>query len=564
MQLRYYQQDVKQRTNAAWRTHRNVLVRLPTGAGKTVLFSSILADCVNPVVAVAHRQELVSQISLSLAAFGLTHTIIAPKAVVHEIVKIHTRELGRSFYNANAPCAVAGVDTLIRRGSDLDSWRNSVELWVMDEGHHVLRDNKWGKAVRLFPNARGLSVTATVERADGRGLGSHSDGVIDTIIDGPSMRHLIDEGYLTDYRLFAPPSDMQLDDLKTTATGDFSGKQLRERSRSSHIVGDVVSHYQRIAPGKLGVTFCTDVDTAESVAAQFNASGVPAAMVNAKTPMAVRQRTIEAFRNRQLLQLVNVDLFGEGFDLPAIEVVSFARPTASYAVYAQQFGRALRPMPDKTHAIIIDHVSNVQRHGLPDVPRQWTLDARERSQKKRNAPTMRTCHTCTALFGVLLGQCPYCGAIYVPAERSTPQQVDGDLLELTAEALAELRAATTIKDPVRTAANMARAGVPERSREAAMQSLYRKRWAQDRLRRAIEMWAGWHKACGQTDGYGYRLFYQTFGKDPYTAMAGTSNEMLDAAGVVWADLERVSNGRVGRTTENHGGGGQERLALVAQ
>ena len=117
---------------------------------------------------------------------------------------------------------------------------------------------------------------------------------------------------------------------------------------------------------RLGVTFATDVETAGDIAAQYNAAGVPAAMVSADTPAAERNRLIGQFRNRDLLQLVNVDLFGEGFDVPAIEVVTMARPTKSYPVFAQQFGRALRPLPGKSHGIVIDHVNNVITHRLPD------------------------------------------------------------------------------------------------------------------------------------------------------------------------------------------------------
>jgi superfamily II DNA or RNA helicase len=100
----------------------------------------------------------------------------------------------------------------------------------------------------------------------------------------------------------------------------------------------------RLAPGKLGVTFDTDVDSATETAAAFRAAGVPAEVVSAKTPDALRAQILRRFKNREILQLVNVDLFGEGFDLPAIEVVSFARATESFALYCQQFGRALRLM----------------------------------------------------------------------------------------------------------------------------------------------------------------------------------------------------------------------------
>jgi DNA repair protein RadD len=230
----------------------------------------------------------------------------------------------------------------------------------------------------MFPNARGLGVTATPVRADGKGLGAHHDGVMHHIIEGAGMRDLIQQGFLTDYRIFAPPSDLDLTGVTRAADGDYNKKQLKQRVRRSQIIGDVVAHYLRIAPGKLGLTFATDVETATEIANRYRAAGVPSEVVSAKTPTGQRIEILKRFKRREVMQLVNVDLFGEGFDLPALEVVSMARPTESYGLYCQQFGRVLRPLPGKTVGIIIDHVGNVVRHGLPDKPRRWSLDRREK------------------------------------------------------------------------------------------------------------------------------------------------------------------------------------------
>ena len=141
MILRPYQVKLEQEITEAWRTHRNVAAVLPIGAGKTVLFSNILSKHVGASVAIAHRQELVGQMSLSLANFGLQHRIIAPKNVIRMIVGLHTSEFGKSFYNPSAPCAVAGVQTLIRRTDQLKKWSYQVTKWVTDECHHLLKEN---------------------------------------------------------------------------------------------------------------------------------------------------------------------------------------------------------------------------------------------------------------------------------------------------------------------------------------------------------------------------------------------------------------------------------------
>ena len=515
--LRPYQRKLSDDIHDAWGAGaRNVLAVAPTGSGKTVLFSDTLAKHNGAGVAIAHRQELVGQISLSLASFGLRHRIVGPRNVIKLILDDQRTTFGRTFYDPNAPIAVAGVDTLIRRGSSLNGWMGQVTLWVGDEGHHWLAENKWGKAAGMFPHARGLLVTATPERADGKGLGRHAHGLADAMVIGPTMRDLIMEGYLAEYRIFAPPSDLDLTPVRTAADGDYNRDDLRGAVRKSHIVGDVVGHYLRIAPNLLGVTFATDVETAQDIANQYNAAGVPAAMVCAKTPDADRNRLIREFKARRIMQLVNVDLFGEGFDVPGIEVVSFARPTMSYAVYAQQFGRALRPLPGKKHGLIIDHVGNVTRHRLPDAVRAWSLDARERGTRANRDPDaipVTTCTSCFRVYEAITATCPYCGHKPEPVSRSRPEHVAGDLYELDPAALAALRGEVArIDGPVQVPmglTGLAAKGLTARWRERIE--------AQGVLRGHIALWAGHRKAEGMGDSEICRRFYFRFGVDVLTA-----------------------------------------------
>lgn len=332
-ELRDYQRNVITGATNEWNAGaRNVLAVLPTGAGKTVVFAYVIANHPGAAVAIAHRSELVSQMSLALAREGVRHRVIGPPAIGRTCAALHMSELGRMYVDPGARCAVAGVDSLVRMDKS-DPWFAQVTLWVQDESHHVLADNKWGDACKMFPNARGLGVTATPVRADGKGLGRHADGVMDAMVVGPSMRELIQRGYLTEYRVFAPPSDLDLSQVTTSASGDYSPPKLKAARQQSHITGDVVAHYLRIAKGKLGITFDTDIESAEGTAAAYRAAGVNAQVVSSKTPDALRAAVLRQFRNREVMQLVNVDLFGEGFDLPALEVVSMARPTQSYGLY---------------------------------------------------------------------------------------------------------------------------------------------------------------------------------------------------------------------------------------
>lgn len=539
-ELRDYQSDLLRGVVAEWTGGaRNVLAVSPTGSGKTVLFSYCIANHPGASVAIAHRAELVSQMSLALAREGVRHRVIGPATLGRSCARLHMDELNRLYVDPSARCAVASVDTLVRVDK-ADPWFQQVTMWVQDEAHHVLEDNKWGDACKMFPNARGLGVTATPLRADGKGLGRHADGLMDAMIVGPSMRDLIGRGYLTEYRIFAPPSDIDLSAVTTTVGGDYSPPKLKVARRASHITGDVVQHYLRIAPGKLGITFDTDVESARETAAAFRAAGVPAEVVTGESHPEFRNSAIRKFRNRELLQLVNVGIFDEGFDLPAIEVVSMAAPTQSYGRYVQQFGRALRPLAGKTHAIIIDHVGNVLRHGLPDAYREWSLDRRER--RSRSAPAdaipVRTCLNpeCLSVYERVYSACPFCGTEVVPAGRSAPEYVDGDLFELDAATLAALRGEKARID--------GDCRVPRDATPAVAGAIRRTHWerqeGQKPLRDAIALWAGWQNTLGRADPEVYRRFYFKFGVDILTAQTLGATDAAELTERVGADLTRHS------------------------
>ena len=467
-QLVDFQQDVVAACYKAYSDGARVVMPvLPTGAGKTVIMGHIAHEYDGFGCSIAHRGELVGQMSIALAREGLRHDIIAPDALIRTIVSGHMEEIGRSYYDARAKWKVASVDTLIRR--DLPkTWTKQVGMIHGDEGHHFLRDNKWGRALQLFDNAYGLLPTATPDRADGKGLGRHADGVVDAMVEGPGMRWLIDSGYLTDYHVLMPQvEDLDMSGVEITTTGDYNSEKMRKRVKASRkIVGDVVKTYLEFCRGLKGITFAVDVEHATTIAAAFNAAGVAAQIVSAETPESQRREYMRRFRKGDLLQLVNVDLFGEGVDVPAVQVVSMARPTASYGLFTQQFGRALRLLvspilraawhtyspaqrlqhiaeSDKPRAWIIDHVGNLIKHnGPPDwrtVP--WSLDARAKRRGADDAIPMRACAnpTCLQPFLRIYPACPACGwTPPEPADRSRPEFVDGDMALYTPELLREL------------------------------------------------------------------------------------------------------------------------------
>jgi superfamily II DNA or RNA helicase len=509
-----FQQTAKQRVyEARLSGAKAILLQLPTGAGKTVVSADIIREHSGAAVAIAHRQEIVGQISLALARNNLRHKIIGPPAVARSCTSQHLVELGRNYVDPLNKLAVAGVDTLIRMPAE--PWFKQVTMIFQDECHHLLRKNKWGKAASMFPNAWLLGVTATPCRADGMGLGLHADGLFEVMIEGPDGRSLIDAGWLSDYKIFCPRSDIMLEDVPLAADGDYSKPKLSVAVHKSHIVGDIVKNYIKFASGKRGITFCVDVKAAVEQAQAYRDAGIPAEVVSAKTPDVLRSSLLRQLKQGTLLQLCNVDLFGEGMDVPAIEVISMARPTASYSLYAQQFGRSLRKLEGKTHAIIIDHVGNVERHRLPDTPRFWTLDRRDRkAQSKGSDIPIRTCPECLGAYQATALSCPYCGYAPVPSSRSSPEFVDGDLFELDEFALARLRGNIVKPPSFPIGASAVVIGY--------LKKIHSERNAtHEELRGCIAEWAG--RITQESDERAIRMlqkqFYFTFGTDVLTAQS---------------------------------------------
>jgi len=501
---------------------QNVVGVAPTGAGKTHCFSTILKHYSDPSLAIAHRHELVSQISLAMGRHEIPHRIIGPRELIRDCVEIQCENLGRAYYSANAPTAVAGIDTLIRMNAN-DSLFKPIRRWVMDEAHHVLRDNKWGKALKMLPNAKGLGVTATPNRADGNGIGRHAKGVFDHMIQTATMREIINMGFLTDYRIVAPPPDLHIENLPVTASGEFSPAALRAETRKSRIVGDIVGAYERFAAGKLGITFAVDIEDAHNICEEYNRHGIPSEVVSSRSTALHRYSSLRKLRNRELLQLVNVDLFGEGFDLPAIEVVSMARPTQSWPLYVQQFGRALRLLPGKEYGLIIDHVQNWKRHGLPDGRINHTLDNREK--RSRNVQTIeqtRSCLECLGVYDRSQGlTCPYCGETREPSSRNGPEYVDGVLEELSPEMLAALRGEI---DRIHGSIHLPEVALNDpRIARRIMNDREARATAINKLKQTMLLWSARYSDYKQAQ----RAFYLTFGIDVGAAQILTTRDAND-------------------------------------
>lgn len=560
--LRDFQSVVQ---NAALQAYREpnvfaVMLNLPTGGGKTVVYTDTAVKYGCPVVAIAHRQELVSQGALAFNRERIPHSILAPKEVVNQIIALENEEHGYSTWCARTAVRVAGVDTL-RNHDPTDRWLAQVGFGVIDEGHHVLRENKWGREVGKFPNARWMFPTAHATRADNKGLGRQADGFVDRLVVGPYGRQLINRGYLTDYRIICAKADVDFDSLEVGPSGDVSKVKLSALTHTSNtIVGDSVKLYLAYAAGKLGVTFVCDKEEARKTQAKFEAAAIPSAIITDDTPIRVRGALMRKFKARQLLMLISVDCLGEGVDVPAIEVVIMARRTASWQLFCQQFGRSLRVLVNEAYwahwdrytdlerlaiiansskpkAIVIDLVGNFCWHakfrGPPDSRQDYSLLRGERNQRKSDAIPMRTCLECKQPYEQYRIQCPHCLHIPTPTGRSTPELVEGDVVELDPAILAAMRGeAARIVGPF-----YAPAGTSTPIIASIARKHHDRYSAQMALRHAMMIFGGWQKHCGLAEREAQKLFYIRYEIDVLSAQALAAKEAEALRLRIQADLD---------------------------
>jgi superfamily II DNA or RNA helicase len=384
----------------------------PTGSGKTVLFSYITSQVLKRgarVVIVAHRREILDQISGTLSKVSVPHGFI---------------QAGKPM--SKQPAMVASIQTLGRRLDQV----TTPDLVIIDEAHHSV-SKSYVEMFARWPNAKFIGVTATPERLDGKGLGT----MFDRMVMGPSVQWLIDNGFLAKPVYYAPKEAVDLSQVAKVA-GDFDRGQAEEIIDTPRITGDAVTHYRKFCPNERAVVFCISVAHAQHVADQFCAAGVPAASIDGSLDPEVRAQRVTDLTAGKILVLTSCELISEGFDLPAVNAAILLRPTHSLSMHLQQLGRALRPFPGKTHATILDHVGNCLRHGLAEQERVWDLEGREKRKAKSRPVETKQCSKCFAIFAGTA--CPQCGAEREVTGREV-EQVDGELQRLSIEDIAAKR-----------------------------------------------------------------------------------------------------------------------------
>jgi len=328
------------------------------------------------IVALAHRKELVKQISDRFKAFNIPHGVVQ----------------ANKPFNPHHKVQVCSVQTLVNRMERLERPPN---LILVDEAHHSVAGS-WLKVLDRFPAARVLGVTATPERLDGKGLSN----VYERLICGPSVAELQRLSYLAEYTYLAPPKNLAfMQEVRKTKVraGDYARGDLELAVNKRAIVGNAQNYYAKYLNGKPAIAFCVGIQHAKDVAEQFTASGWRAKSVDGQMAAGERDKILKDFAEGRISLLTTADLISEGFDVPECAGALLLRPTKSLTLFLQQVGRTLRPKADCSKAIIIDHAGNCYDHGLPDQDRDWSLDGRKQRQKDEDI-SIAQCEKCFRIY----------------------------------------------------------------------------------------------------------------------------------------------------------------------
>lgn len=392
--LRPYQIELIEGVRQAYREGFTApCIVLACGGGKSVIVAELArrtASKENHVLFLVHRQELCDQIKETFRWWGVNMKY----------------------------CRVIMVQTATRRLKRL----KEPKLIITDENHHCLAAS-YKRIYEYFKDAKRVGVTATPIRLNGGGLGD----VNDKLVEGVSTKWLIDHDFLAPFDYYAP-SLMDMDGIHTRQ-GDYVQSEIYEKLNRDAIYGDVISYYKKLSLGKQAICYCTSVLHSTAMADQFRQAGVTAAHIDGTTPSSDRKKVINQFRAGRIMVLCNVDLISEGFDVPDCNTAILLRPTKSLTLFIQQSMRCMRYKSGK-RAVIIDHVGNYKRFGLPDQDRHWDLTPKRKGEKKqvKDNVKVRQCPECFYTHEPA-AVCPHCGFMY-PIRERTIEEIKEAKLEI--------------------------------------------------------------------------------------------------------------------------------------
>lgn len=358
-----YQQKAKKEIFESWDEVDSVMFQMPTGTGKTRLFTSIISD-INKcsiqrrepvkILIIAHRTELITQIGDSLDKYKVGHNFMA----------------GGMERKHKYPVYVASIQTITNAHNIKDAKKLNVQFVIIDEAHHALAAS-YKKLWDMYPNAKRLGVTATPWRMNHQSF----QDLFDKLVMSMPIKDFIKQGYLAPYKYYSlkDDSDIQktIDDIELDSFGEYKESSMEEKMDIGSIRAQLLNSYLSLAEGKKGIIYAINRVHAKHICKEYENAGYRVVCIDSKTPDGERKELVWKFKKGLIDIIVNVDIFSEGFDCPDIEFIQLARPTRSLVKYLQQVGRGLRITENKQHCVILDNVGMYSRFGLPDARRHW-------------------------------------------------------------------------------------------------------------------------------------------------------------------------------------------------
>ena len=431
MNLRDYQKNILNQV-LALPASTNPLIQLDTGAGKTPIIAALIQHWHDEeILVIAHRNILIEQASTHLARFGITHHLIAAKPTVSRC-KLKS---GAELISDTSQVHVASIDSLHSRLRHQRLAPINPKRIIIDEAHHAIEKNKWGKLQELYPNAQIIGFTATPCRADGFGLSRDTNGLFDVLLRADELREnsvqtLIERHYLSGFVVYGINPKLSFSSLKLRAH-DYDLDQLADLIANSQLAGDAVKEYKRLALGLRCVVFCARIRNANDQVKQFRAAGISAAVVHSELGSSHVAEIMADFAEGRISVLCSVDMIGEGYDCPEVGAIIMQRKTLSFGLYRQQVGRALRVANGKDKAIIIDQVGNTFMHGMPDKPIPWSLG---RNTQLAHQSNLIPCEHCHALIIAWALTCAHCGKPnardYITRHKGSDSWIDFEVLDM--------------------------------------------------------------------------------------------------------------------------------------
>lgn len=395
---------------AAGRKH--LILCAPTGAGKTVMFSYMVAGALakeKKCLIITHRAELLTQAGGTLSNFGIKPLQIRP---------------GKKIPNLTEKLVCVGMaQTLKRRVKEDGEYQRylaGLDLVIIDEAH--TQDSEL--LLKYFGDQTTvIGATATPHREPKQ---IQLDDFYHNIVEVTSVAQLVRDGYLAKPLTYGVKVD--LSGVRTKA-GEYDQEQVGQTFTERKLYNGVFENYQKITPGKKAIIFSSNVESSKTLVESLRNRGLPIEHIDGTTPDGERKRILAWFRATPDALISNVGILNAGFDDPSIEVVILYRATKSLPLYLQMCGRGSRTTPTKSTFIILDFGNNVTTHGFWEEDRQWTL--RNKKKPKEGAAPVKECPECSAMLPVSTRTCNYCGHHFEPTDEEKREAVIVELQKLT-------------------------------------------------------------------------------------------------------------------------------------